>query len=435
MIYQNYAIKRFSLNRYGFLLLLLLISAGNLWCQNLKFKTQGSIDSFSLNYPGLKEVRSIDISGEEITNLHGLSQLTQVERSISIFATSLENLKGLENIQIISDDQSFIGIIIKRNPLLTSLDALEDIRYKNPKTIIQIIENERLSVCNQSFICDRLQEFKLLIVYGNDIGCSTQEEVYDGCNINFDISNMEISHHFGFEEWNDTFPMGFLQWQGFYNDFEPNIRKVTSLTEGEFAVTLVNNIVLLECKIPTTIYTEIPSLDDPFNMQLDCQCQGRGRCQILLVESHPDEDEYVFRPIWELSPEDPSMYTLRFQNLEKSEGADNIEGIAFSAMEISYLHPGFAYFTIDNVRLYQETTNSINEEFSEPHIYPNPTAGRVNMKNLRDEMQFSLFEGTGSLLMKSSNISDINLTDLPSGTYLLRIKENKSLSTIQIIKH
>ena len=88
---------------------------------------QSEVDSFQVNYPEDKYVtNSIRITGDDITNLHGLSSLTRLYNILSIENTTmLEDLQGLQNIK-----ESGLLWIYENSGLnsLTGLEGLEIIK-------------------------------------------------------------------------------------------------------------------------------------------------------------------------------------------------------------------------------------------------------------------------------------------------------------------
>jgi hypothetical protein len=85
------------------------------------FTSQAQIDAFPTNYPSCTNMPyTIDISGADITNLAGLSQLTSLTNNLRIHGnTVLTNLSGLDNI-----NSAIGGLDIYDNPALASLTAL-----------------------------------------------------------------------------------------------------------------------------------------------------------------------------------------------------------------------------------------------------------------------------------------------------------------------
>lgn len=87
------------------------------------FSTQGSIDSFQINYPGCMEIEgNVEISGEDITNLNGLNVLFSIQGMLKLNGNSeLTSVSGLENLSNLG------SLIIWENDKLASLSALENL--------------------------------------------------------------------------------------------------------------------------------------------------------------------------------------------------------------------------------------------------------------------------------------------------------------------
>ncbi len=74
---------------------------------DLNLNTQGSIDSFSINFPGCTNLDVVlGISGDDITNLDGLSSLTELSVFITGSVPNLTCLTGLSN--VIRIDEAYI---------------------------------------------------------------------------------------------------------------------------------------------------------------------------------------------------------------------------------------------------------------------------------------------------------------------------------------
>jgi hypothetical protein len=87
----------------------------------ITFTTQQQIDNFQTNYPGCTEIEGyVIISGNDITNLDGLSVLTSIGSGLSIHTNALTSFTGLNNLTSIGGD---LGI--EENYALTSIIGLE----------------------------------------------------------------------------------------------------------------------------------------------------------------------------------------------------------------------------------------------------------------------------------------------------------------------
>ncbi len=111
----------------------------------ITFSTQEQIDNFAKNYPNCKSIGGrLTISGNDITNLSGLSQLTTLNSVYIYQNNSLTNLYGLQNVtSVYSLHIGTMELNRGGNPALTSLtglDALTNISYD-----LEIFDNPSLT--------------------------------------------------------------------------------------------------------------------------------------------------------------------------------------------------------------------------------------------------------------------------------------------------
>jgi len=89
--------------------------------------TQAEIDDFAIEYPGCSDFEhELIISGNDITNLNGLSSLISVSNGVLRIRNNpnLLNLSGLNNIQSLPG-----GLHIENNAILNSIEDLSDFNY------------------------------------------------------------------------------------------------------------------------------------------------------------------------------------------------------------------------------------------------------------------------------------------------------------------
>lgn len=131
--------------------------------EGIHFKTQEEIDDFNINYPNCTKIEGkIEINDTiegNITNLLGLSNLTQTEKWLRISNNSmLTNLNGLENFDSIG-----YALYIINNNSLTSLSAFESLTYVSGPVIIE--ENPSLTTLEG---LNQLDTINYLTVIGNE---------------------------------------------------------------------------------------------------------------------------------------------------------------------------------------------------------------------------------------------------------------------------
>ena len=92
------------------------------------------------------------------------------------------------------------------------------------------------------------------------------------------------------------------------------------------------------------------------------------------------------------------------------------------------------YIWGDNIGDAWDQSLSIDEkERLEVSIYPNPTSGRIYFSGLQDKTKIEVFSIEGKLLKQFNAIEDYIDLDLPSGLYLLKLKNDNGSITKKII--
>jgi hypothetical protein len=203
---------------------------------NYFFNNQADIDNFNTNYQDCTELNgNVKISGNDITNLYGLSDVTSIGYLVISENPLLINLSGLNSLTSVT---GLGGIYIEDNPTLTSLEGLESLTSNGGQLVIEsndalsnlmglenlaVIEkflsirgnanlisldgldsvdtnsithlyienNNVLSSCAVTAICNYLASpHGDIRIEDNAPGCNSQEEVEDACDT---LSVREIS--------------------------------------------------------------------------------------------------------------------------------------------------------------------------------------------------------------------------------------------------
>ena len=93
------------------------------------------------------------------------------------------------------------------------------------------------------------------------------------------------------------------------------------------------------------------------------------------------------------------------------------------------------FYCMDNVGSYPLSTNEISEnKFS---IYPNPASNHIKLKNIDNSSNYtvSIFDLFGKkIIYNLINPEYINISNLPKGQYLLRIKSEKGITNERLLK-
>lgn len=164
----------------------------------------GFINITSLENLTIKETTSL-------TDLTGLNNLTQLLGSLSVNDNiALESMNGLDNLTGIGVNSPFAildiynntaltdisalqnvnsgfiqWVLIVDNPLLSSLEGMDNMIFDPTMFDFQITGNPNLSVCAVEKICEYITSGGAATINGNAPGCSSIGEVTTTCQINF----------------------------------------------------------------------------------------------------------------------------------------------------------------------------------------------------------------------------------------------------------
>jgi hypothetical protein len=190
----------------------------------ITFDSQSAIDNFTVNYPGCTVIEGVvAITGEDITNLDGLSIITAFEDDLAIEDNPLlSSLAGLSNVTYIGGDfdisvnplltdlaglgsLAHIGrdLSLEFNPGLVSLSGIESLESIGAELVILenlnlgtlsgldsvsliygpvgIAGNPLLSVCSVKSICEYLGAGGPATIQNNSAGCDNVFEVKVEC--------------------------------------------------------------------------------------------------------------------------------------------------------------------------------------------------------------------------------------------------------------
>ena len=67
-------------------------------------------------------------------------------------------------------------------------------------------------------------------------------------------------------------------------------------------------------------------------------------------------------------------------------------------------------------------------------IFPNPFTNKINVKSSMTNFQYTLTNYTGQILKQGLDDTEINITNLPNGFYILKIFNDKNYKTIKLLK-
>ncbi len=105
---------------------------------------------------------------------------------------------------------------------------------------------------------------------------------------------------------------------------------------------------------------------------------------------------------------------------------------------VNFLHNNFggdAYY--DNIRINDEVLAVTNTNKGKVNIYPNPVKDQLNIQLPENEnvSQIEIYNFAGQSVLQSENRKEINLKKLPSGSYMVKVKNTAGkIYTSKIIK-
>ena len=90
---------------------------------------------------------------------------------------------------------------------------------------------------------------------------------------------------------------------------------------------------------------------------------------------------------------------------------------------------------IDYVRVYQNTSLSIVDEFTDKFsVYPNPTADFIEIKTNENIDKVALYSSLGQLVLRKENpLKQIDIKNITTGFYILKIYSGNKIATKKII--
>ena len=257
--------------------------------QNFHITTQNRIDSFSYFHPDVTFAYRLEITGDQITNLHGLYQLQEVGRILAIYQTNIVDLEGLHNLQVLdieSDNQAVIHIA--DNPNLTSIEHIQDMQLPDRLGRLYIFDNPQLSSCNLPSVCTWIQNHHLVWISNNSDNCQNWHSVFADCSIPIDTHNREIIFEDSFEDWQEGKP---VNWdvEVINTDDAPNYEKVPALSDGTSSILLRSNVPFFEGNLDTDLHYFINPDQSTIDLSFTYRCLGEGSCKIIIGQGFSGE--------------------------------------------------------------------------------------------------------------------------------------------------
>ena len=122
--------------------------------------------------------------------------------------------------------------------------------------------------------------------------------------------------------------------------------------------------------------------------------------------------------------------TYNFNGQELSEeGVYNATVLSVNGCEINLT---VNLYVISNDYTNGETSSLSDAELEEIVFYPNPTNGLISFSKSIEKIE--VVDISGKILLSFSNVREINIGDLPAGSYLLRLHSNENSVLRKIVK-
>ena len=128
--------------------------------------SQEEVDHFAENYPNCKHPTNLQITGTDIHNLVGLSQLDSCDE-LAIQSTYLVDLHGLHNLKSIKN------LSIAYNVGLYDISDIDHNDYFLDNLFIE--DNQHLNACH--FLCDKITPYTQVSIHNNGYDCNTQDKL------------------------------------------------------------------------------------------------------------------------------------------------------------------------------------------------------------------------------------------------------------------
>ena len=122
--------------------------------------------------------------------------------------------------------------------------------------------------------------------------------------------------------------------------------------------------------------------------------------------------------------------TYSFNGYELSEeGSYSATVLSVNGCEINLT---INLYVIPNNYINGETSSLQETEVEEIVFYPNPTKGLISFSKSIEKIE--VVDISGKILLSFSNVREINIGDLPAGSYLLRLHSNENSVLRKIVK-
>ena len=470
-----------SYNIYFLSALLFLIGFNDLYGQNclpsgITLKTQQEIDDFPTDYPNCTEIGgNVYISGYptgDITNLNGLSQITDIFANLSISHNAfLTSLSGLNNLSTIGNNLYFTN-----NDALISLSGLTNL--SSVSNIFQINQND---VLTSGSALPNLTSVGRITVSEN----ANMTSLSMFANVTSFQSHISVSFNEGLTSLtgldNIASIGGNLDIQ--YNASLTSLMALGNLTEIDGFIRILNNGVLTNLSgiqniDPLTIESSFSGADDLniFNnpelsscaIQSICDAIGLGKttdihdnatgcdsetevenaCLVVPIELLSFECKDIDNKIqlnWKTVTEKNNDYFMIEHSLDGvnfySIGEVSGQQISSRIKDYSFIHKnplqGINYYRLKQVDLdgLNDISDVVSVHFNKEinDFYPNPATHTIYFnENTYSVLIYDMF---GKEIIRSNSIAkSLDISTLIPGVYNININNGKKQERLIVYK-
>lgn len=389
----------------------------------LKITTQEQIDNFSTQYPGCTRVDGgFEISGPDITNLEGLSQIEIILGHLRITNTSITSFQGLHNV-----DSIYSNVEIVTNNLITNFAGLESLTYIHGYLVI--FGNEALINLEGSNSLDRIR-IRLIIEENAQLQTLSGLNSLEYIGENFWVSNNPSLINFEGLNNLDTVGNYFL----ISNNGIVNLNGLDSLRVVENNLTVVNNPNLVSFEgIKSLEYVQILSiLQNPVLQNLS------GLGSFLEID---DDIDIVGNPMLTtlsgLEIQDP-LSTINFSVSENTSLSDCATPTICEFLETRFLSVfGNATGCNNNDEIQAQCMVAVDDvNLSVIEIYPNPVESFLYFSEPSTQSKATITDMSGQVILSNKNFTGrMDVSFLKPGVYILSFGDTNRYQSLRLVKY
>ncbi|WP_397363093.1 T9SS type A sorting domain-containing protein [Olleya sp. R77988] len=96
-------------------------------------------------------------------------------------------------------------------------------------------------------------------------------------------------------------------------------------------------------------------------------------------------------------------------------------------------HTGSISYFFDDVKVTSSTLSTTDFSIDEVSIFPNPATTQLNIKNVTNLKEVTIYDVLGKTVLQSTSLS-INVEDLSKGVYIVKIETENETITKKVVK-